>query len=1816
MKKSYLLACLLLNIFVGSAKTVPSISNLKFGFINEKVSRTFYNSFDTVFNTNIEKNNTNSTPPCNTASISYAGSPFCTSITTGQAVTLTGTGTYTGGTYSALTGLALNTATGAIIPSQSTPGNYTVSYTVSGGTGCPIVVATCNVVIVSQTTVAIFYAGTPFCSSLSSGQAVTRSGTGGFGEGTYSGTPGLSIDPFSGVIFPSTSTTGIHTVTYTIPAIGGCAPVVATTTIVVNPKPAIPNQTVTICSGGTFTVTPINASPTTATIVPNGTTYTWTAPTVTGGITGGSAGTSQSAIFGTLTNATNVVQQVTYTVTPAVGGCVGLPFTVNVTVNPKPVIPSQTLTICSGTTFNVTPVNAAPSAIVPTGTRYTWTVVDNNNVAGDSNQTVAQSNISQTLNNLTITPQTVVYTVTATSGASGSCVGASFTITVTVNPIPLVVANVAATTICSSSTTNIALSSTVPGTTFSWDTQQTNVTGSAGQGSGNTIFETLTNLTNLPQTIVYTITPFNGCSGAPTSVTITVNPRAVIEGVTSACINGTSQLISSGSTSNFPWDSSNTAVATVDGATGLVRAVSAGTCTIFYNPSNASTCQAQTLFTVYPTPIIPNQTRTICSGSEFLVSPVNALPTTVVPDGTRYTWTISANQNITGQSNQSVAQDFIFGFLSNLTNVNQTIVYTVTPRIGGCAGAPFTVNVTVSPSPIVLNQSVIVCSDVALGINLNSSSSVAAATYSIVSINSNGVVPSAGNPSLGSGLLANVIANDAWTNTTTSPINVIYTVVPVSALGCQGNSFTVTVTVNPNPIITSQPLESQTVCLNSTPLILSLRLSNGTGIPTYQWYSNTANTSLGGTVISGANTSNFIPPTFQVGTYYYYCIASYNSGACGYVVSNLAQVIINPIPVASATATATTICSSSTTNIALTSSFPGTNFSWYTDQVNVTGSSQGSGNTIAQTLTATGNTPGSVFYTITPYVNGCPGSPIIVTITVNPGAVIEGVTSACINGTSQLFGSGTPATSNPWTSTNPAVATVSSTGLVTAVSSGVTEITYRTSNSSACSNTIVFWVYPTPLIPNQTQTICSGSDFLVSPDNALPTTVVPDGTRYTWTVADNINVTGESNQSVASDFIFGFLSNFTNVTQIVVYTVTPRIGGCAGAPFTVTITVNPSAFIPAQTVSVCSGTTFTVTPSNANQGIVPFGTTYTWTVASNSNVTGQSNQATGQTNISQTLTNLTNLPQTVVYTVAPISGTMMSCVGNSFTVVVTVNPVPAIQNQTATICSGNAFTVIPVNAAQIAIVPTGTKYTWTVAANPNVTGQSNQSVGQSSISQTLINLTNLLQTVVYTVTPTSGANGSCVGANFIVTVMVNPTTCSGFHLNAFLDSNNNGTQDAGEINFPFGQFIYQVNNVTHTIATLSGMHDVYESTNNNIYTLRYAILTQLSSYFTVSPSTYTNVQIAFNGGMTTYNFPVRMNTLNNLGVKLIPYGRPVPGFSFLNLLMYTNYGSATASGTITFTKNPLLSMGTISEPTATINSSGFTYNFTNLNRHQSKFLFFRMNTPTIPTVNLGQWLCNTATITPSTGVDIYPRNNTSTLCSMVTGSYDPNDIVESHGREIVHADFTSEDYLNYTIRFENTGNGNAVNIRVANTLDVKLDETTMEMVSSSHDYTMDRVGTGVTWNFSNIQLPPSVANTTTGKGYIMYRIKPKAGYTVGDIVPNTASIYFDFNPAIITNTFENQFVSTLEIVHLENNEFSIYPNPAKDQITIDLGTNLNAMGWSYKIVNTLGQEVLNGALNSQQNTIQLNNIKGQGVYFVKVFDSSNALMETKKIIIQ
>jgi hypothetical protein len=105
-----------------------------------------------------------------------------------------------------------------------------------------------------------------------------------------------------------------------------------------------------------------------------------------------------------------------------------------------------------------------------------------------------------------------------------------------------------------------------------------------------------------------------------------------------------------------------------------------------------------------------------------------------------------------------------------------------------------------------------------------------------------------------------------------------------------------------------------------------------------------------------------------------------------------------------------------------------------------------------------------------------------------------------------------------------------------------------------------------------------------------------------------------------------------------------------------------------------------------------------------------------------------------------------------------------------------------------------------------------------------------------------------------------------------------------------------------------------------------------------------------------------------------------------------------------------------------------------------------------------------------------------------------------------------------------------------------------------------------------------------------------ADSTCQSLVINTGVL--SFNPPTYTNTV------------------TIYPNPANDHITIDCGTLANISGWNIKITNTLGQEVFNQPMNTQQYVVPLNSWSGQGIYFVKIYDAQGALVNTKKIILQ
>ena len=195
--------------------------------------------------------------------ISYSSNPICASASP-ITVTRTGTGAYTGGTYSATpAGLTLNSATGGITPGSSTPGTYLVTYSTLPSGGCEAVTATTSITITEIPAASISYSGSPYCSSETSA-AFTLTGTGAYTGGTYTVTPaGLTLDAATGNINPSTSTPGTYSIRYQIPASAGCAAVTSSpVSITITAKPIVNAGTsmTTCASSGKVEITPGTAS--------------------------------------------------------------------------------------------------------------------------------------------------------------------------------------------------------------------------------------------------------------------------------------------------------------------------------------------------------------------------------------------------------------------------------------------------------------------------------------------------------------------------------------------------------------------------------------------------------------------------------------------------------------------------------------------------------------------------------------------------------------------------------------------------------------------------------------------------------------------------------------------------------------------------------------------------------------------------------------------------------------------------------------------------------------------------------------------------------------------------------------------------------------------------------------------------------------------------------------------------------------------------------------------------------------------------------------------------------------------------------------------------------------------------------------------------------------------------------------------------------------------------------------------------------------------------------------------------------------------
>ena len=445
---------------------------------------------------------------------------------------------------------------------------------------------------------------------------------------------------------------------------------------------------------------------------------------------------------------------------------------------------------------------------------------------------------------------------------------------------------------------------------------------------------------------------------------------------------------------------------------------------------------------------------------------------------------------------------------------------------------------------------------------------------------------------------------------------------------------------------------------------------------------------------------------------------------------------------------------------------------------------------------------------------------------------------------------------------------------------------------------------------------------------------------------------------------------------------------------------------------------------------------------------------------------------------------------------------------------------------------------------------------------------------------------------------------------SFLDINNNGTKDSGEPNFTLGNFVHELNNNGNPaqIYTLFGNSYLFPQNYTDTHDLSYQIDSNYSSFYTTS-TTYNDFLITQNSGITTYYFPI-INTVpySDVSVSISPNNAAVAGFNHTNTITYTNAGTAIASGTISMDHSSNVSLSSISENAAVTNASGFTFDYINLQPLETKTINIVYTIPSIPTVAIGDIITTNVSIN-SNVTEVNLTNNTSQSNKVIVASYDPNDITESHGETIEISEFNTSDYLYYTIRFQNTGTANAIKVKIKDILPSGLNEESIAMVNTSHDYILTRTNNELEWVFDNIFLVPQIVSDELSQGFITFKIKPTSGYTVGTIIENTASIYFDYNPAIITNTYSTLFVETLENDTTNLSNFIIYPNPTNNLLNIQ---NKDDMIISkVSIIDMLGKIIQTFTYNTSNASINLSELH-TGIYFVEIY--SNDTKTIQKII--
>lgn len=570
------------------------------------------------------------------------------------------------------------------------------------------------------------------------------------------------------------------------------------------------------------------------------------------------------------------------------------------------------------------------------------------------------------------------------------------------------------------------------------------------------------------------------------------------------------------------------------------------------------------------------------------------------------------------------------------------------------------------------------------------------------------------------------------------------------------------VTVNEPPTIISQNTDAQTLCLDEPAASFSIN-AKGAGL-TYQWFSNTVASTTGGDKITGETNAYFTPPATVAGTLYYYCEVS---GSCTpSVKSNISgAVLTHPLPVATITALATTICQyadqQQVTFKGLRGVIP------YTFYYNINDGPvqtiKTTGNLDAASVTVATGVLGNINYNLDSITdgNGCTNAKTQTrTITIAAGPVLEpGTTfaSVCDNsGFSYPLVCKFPGTDFTWVGRDTSgisnmPASGSGQDIIDKLNNDTTlpvnvvyVVTLTNKDYPTCTGIEPFTVtvFPTPHLEKiPKDSVCDGTTY------AFAATSLTPGTTFTWYRDAVKGINNNQPASGSTSLISEILDNESTENITVKYKVIMTAYGCSEPgidSFYVVVKPTPVLTQTNLTDTICNGGTVNFTGSSLTAG-----TKYKWARGFVDGILPGSSEGTGTDlfQINETLTN--SIPGPPIDVNYAITLTGPNGCSNIQNYIVTVYPdLKLNSNKDTTICNNIPFVY---NASSY--TPNLKGFSWQRIAVDGVSNATNSGTS-NLINETLINTTGVEKTVEYVFTMTSVTG--CTSTD-ILTVHVQPT---------------------------------------------------------------------------------------------------------------------------------------------------------------------------------------------------------------------------------------------------------------------------------------------------------------------------------------------------------------------------------------------------------------------------------------------------------------------------